>query len=220
MSLHSVPVDLAFSLPLKLGSGLCWTLAYILILRRAWKDRSYGMPLAALGANLGWEFFFSFVMPHRPPQLQVDRVWLLFDLGLLFQTIRFGRSEVKDEILRKWFPGVVAFAVVLGYLMVRAVTLEFDDPEGVYSAFGQNLMMSVLFIAMLVSRGSARGQSIWIAILKMVGTILPSVLFHRTHPDSGLLNLLYLSILVFDAGYCLLLARRLRAEGLQVWGRL
>lgn len=219
MSLQSVPVAAAIALPLKLGSGVCWTLAYLLILRRGWKDKTYGMPLAALGANLGWEFFFSFVMPHRPPQLQVDRVWLLFDLGLLYQTLRFGRGEVKDELLRRWFPGLVAFAVVLGYLMVRALTLEFDDPEGVYSAFGQNLMMSVLFLAMLVSRRSARGQSIWIAILKMVGTILPSLLFHRIHPDSRLLNLLYLSILAFDAGYCLWLARRLRAEGLPVWGR-
>ena len=39
-------------------SSLFWTLAYALILRQGAKDRTFGMPLSALGANLAWEVLF------------------------------------------------------------------------------------------------------------------------------------------------------------------
>ncbi|MEO7971456.1 MAG: hypothetical protein ABI698_09160, partial [bacterium] len=46
-----------------------------------------------------------------------------------------------------------------------------------YSAFLQNLLMSVLFINMLVRRGSREGQSLTIAVGKWLGTLAPTVLF-------------------------------------------
>jgi uncharacterized membrane protein YfcA len=97
---------------------------------------------------------------------------------------------------------------------VLTVTLEFDDFDGVYSAFGQNLMMSILFIAMLRSRGSLRGQSVGIALLKMGGTALASFAFYFYNPDydgSVLLPFLYVAILIFDgiyAGAVIVLRRR------------
>ena len=36
--------------------------------------------------------------------------------------------------------------------------------------FGQNLMMSVLFLWMFFSRDDLRGQSVYIALFKMLGT--------------------------------------------------
>ena len=213
-------VDPTLSLTLKLGSGLLWTTAYLLILRRGWKDRSYGMPLAALGANLAWEFIFSFVLPHKPPQLEVNRVWFLFDLGLLWQTFRHGRTEQQIPWIRKNFLLVLAGTLVLGYLAVYTMTLEFADPHGMYSAFGQNLMMSILFVAMLLRRDDARGQSLWIGLAKMLGTVLPSILFHLKFPDSPLLSFLFVAIFLFDLLYCTLLHAKLRAAGLNPWARL
>lgn len=46
---------------LMLGSGAFWTLTYVLMIRRGFVDRTYGMPLVALGANVSWEFIFSFL---------------------------------------------------------------------------------------------------------------------------------------------------------------
>jgi hypothetical protein len=34
------------------------------------------------------------------------------------------------------------------------ITFEFQDFEGKYAAFSQNLMMSILFVALLVKRGN------------------------------------------------------------------
>ena len=69
------------------------------------------------------------------------------------------------------------------------------------AAFGQNLMMSVLFIAMLLKRKNLSGQSIYIALFKMLGTVLPSILFFLRFPGSVLLNFLYVAIFGFDAIY-------------------
>ncbi len=57
---------------LMLGSGLFWTATYILIIRRSILDRTYGMPLAALCANISWEFIFSFILPSASIQRIVN----------------------------------------------------------------------------------------------------------------------------------------------------
>ncbi len=195
------------------GSGVLWTLAYLLMIRRGFLDRTYGMPLVALCANLSWEFIFTFVYPHDLPQRAVNVVWFSFDLVILLQLFLYGPREFAD-LPRRAFYAVLALALATSFGAVLTVTLEFDDFDGVYSAFGQNLMMSILFIAMLRSRGSLRGQSVGIALLTMGGTALASFAFYFYNPDydgSVLLPFLYVAILIFDgiyAGAVIVLRRR------------
>ena len=201
------------------GSGVLWTLAYLLIIRRGFLDRTYGMPLVALCANLSWEFIFSFVYPHDLPQRAVNVVWFSFDLVILLQLLLYGPREFAS-LPRRAFYAVLALVLATSFGAVLAVTYELGDFDGVYSAFGQNLMMSVLFIAMLRSRGSLRGQSVGIALLKMGGTALASFAFYFHNPDyagSVLLPFLYVSILVFDgiyAGAVIVLSRRKKHNSL------
>ena len=197
------------------GSGVLWTLAYLLMIRRGFLDRTYGMPLVALCANLSWEFIFSFVYPHDLPQRAVNVVWFSFDLVILLQLLLYGPREFAD-LPRRAFYAVLALALAASFGAVLAVTLEFDDLDGVYSAFGQNLMMSVLFIAMLRSRGSLRGQSVGIALLKLGGTALASFAFYFHNPDyagSVLLPFLYVAILIFDGIYAGAVIVRSRWKG-------
>lgn len=185
------------------GSGVLWTLAYILIIRQGFLDRTYGMPLVALCANISWEFIFSFVYPHDLPQRAVNVVWFSFDAVILFQLLRYGPREFPD-LSRRVFYSVFGVALATSFGAVFGITREFDDFDGAYSAFGQNLMMSVLFCAMLYSRESLRGQSPWIALLKMLGTLLASLAFYFFDPEydgSTLLPFLYAAILLFDGIY-------------------
>jgi len=66
------------------------------------------------------------------------------------------------------------------FLMCFAIqysfNVEFADKGPWYSAFLQNLIMSVLYINMFVSRGSTKGQSLSIAISKWIGTLTPTIL--------------------------------------------
>ncbi|MDQ3865098.1 MAG: hypothetical protein M3317_16675 [Actinomycetota bacterium] len=185
------------------GCGVLWTLAYLLIIRQGFLDRTYGMPLAALCANLSWELVFSFVYPHDLPQLAVNVVWFSFDLVILAQLLLHGPREFPG--LPRWlFYAGFALALATAFGAVVAVTLQFDDFDGAYSAFGSNLMMSILFVTMLYSRGSMRGQSVAIAVLKMGGTALASFAFYFFNPDydaSILLPFLYVATLTFDGLY-------------------
>jgi hypothetical protein len=184
-------------------SGVMWTLAYLLIIRQGFLDRTYGMPLAALCANISWEFIFAFVYPHDLPQRAVNVVWFSFDLVILAQLLLYGPREFSALPRRLFYAGF-ALALATAFGAVLTVTLQFDDFDGAYSAFGQNLMMSILFVAMLYSRRSTRGQSVSIAALKMGGTALASFAFYFFNPDydgSVLLPFLYVAILVFDGVY-------------------
>ena len=188
---------------LLVGSGVLWSITYLLIIRRGFLDRTYGMPLVALCANLSWEFIFSFVFPHGPLQRPVNVVWFSLDLIILYQLLRYGAREFA-RLSKKHFYGMVALGFCMAFLAVLFITLEFEDFDGAYSAFGQNLMMSILFLAMLYGRKSLRGQSLSIALTKMGGTALASfafLFFSVSYEESVLLPFFYGSILIFDFIY-------------------
>ena len=175
------------------------------------------MPLTALCANISWEFIFSFIHPHGPPQIYVNYVWLLFDGIIVFQAVKFGVRDFSKSVSVKLFYPYFALILLLTFCAVLFVTREFKDWDGKYAAFGQNLMMSVLFVTMLLKRNSVVGQSLYIALFKMIGTLLPSILFYRLFPKSVLLNFLYVAIFIFDLIYVVLLYGKLKDEGSNPW---
>jgi hypothetical protein len=194
---------------LMLGSGALWTFTYVLMIRRGFLDKTYGMPLVALCTNVSWEFIFSFLYPHGPVQRPVNIVWFSLDLVILFQLLRYGPREFED-LSKRVFYAMFGLALVTSFCSVVSVTYEFDDWDGAYSAFGQNLLMSVLFLIMLRARGSPRGQSVFIALSKMLGTGLASVAFYLYSPlseGSVLLPFLYVAILAFDLMYVFAMVR-------------
>jgi hypothetical protein len=209
-------VSPGLSWSLEIGSGIFWTLVYLLIIRLGFRDKTYAMPITALCANISWEFIFSFMIPHDRPQNYINVVWFVFDLVIVFQTLRFGR--VVFEPRRLFYPAFL-LGLVTSFGVILAITYEFSDWDGKYAAFGQNLMMSVLFIAMLLKRGNASGQSVYIALFKMLGTMLPSILFFLRFPASVLLTFLYVSIFVFDIIYLVMLYAKHRELGINPWTR-
>jgi hypothetical protein len=72
---------------------------------------------------------------------------------------------------------------------------------------------------MLLKRRDVTGQSIYIAFFKLLGTLLPSILFYLRFPASVLLNFLYTSIFIFDAIYLVMLCAKHRELGINPWKR-
>ncbi len=207
---------------LMIAGGIFWSLTYILIIRRGFKDKTYGMPLAALCANISWEFIFSFVHPHSAPQIYINYIWFFLDVFIVLQFLKFGKSEFP-ALSNKQFYIVFLLALATGFGLVLSITYEFNDWQGAYSAFGQNLMMSVLFIVMLFRRENLRGQSIFIAIFKMLGTGLSSLAFYLYAPisqGSVLLPFLFVSIFIYDLIYAGMVYQKYREDGISVWERI
>lgn len=194
---------------LTFASGTFWTLTYLLIIRQGFRDRTYGMPLVALCANLSWEFLFSFVHPHPGIQHWVNLVWFFLDAIIFYQLLRYGTREFPN-LQPLLFYGMVLLVFVSTLTAIELISREFQDPNGVYAAFGQNLMMSGLFIALLLNRNSLRGQSLWIAVSKLLGTAAASVNIHLyadIAQGSVLLPFLSIAIFIYDSIYVALVYR-------------
>jgi hypothetical protein len=199
--------------------GLFWSITYILIIRRGFKDKTYGMPLAALCANISWEGIFSFIYPHSPPQLYINYIWFLIDVLIVTQFLKYGRSEFPS-LSKKKFIAMFLLALTTCFALVFSITREFNDWQGAYAAFGQNLMMSALFILMLFNRNDLRGQSIFIALLKMFGTAISSLAFYLYQPisqGSFILPFLFISIFVYDMIYVILIYQKCQEQNMPVW---
>ena len=167
---------------LTLLSGIAWTLVYIDAIRIGFKDKSYAMPLFALGLNLGWEMLYAYnsLTQGGGPSLQgiINTAWALFDLGIVYTYFRYGRRYWPKAFSSSAFVGwsvlvfITSFALQLGFFYEYGGHLAAR-----YSAFLQNLLMSVLFIGMFVARGGREGQTKLIAIAKWLGTLAPTILF-------------------------------------------
>ena len=191
--------------------GIFWILTYIFIISKGYKDKTYGMPLLALCANIAWEFIFSFLLPHSPPQLYINYLWFALDVVIVFQFFKYSKNEFPTlSSLTLCFVFGISVATAFSIILTGGIFL--GDVNGVYAAFGQNLLMSVLFVVMFFKRGNTlRGQSIFIAIFKMLGTGLTSIhfyLFETVSQSSFMLPFLFVSIFFFDLFYTVLIVKQ------------
>ncbi len=213
-----------FTTFIEIGGGICWTLVYLLIIKHGFQEKTYGMPLWALAANISWEFIFAFVLlTHSNVQHIVDIVWFLFDTVIVFQFLRYGRSHFEGTILAKYFYPMFLLVLVVSFGAVYTMTLQLETLphlDGRYAAFSQNLVMSILFVSMLINRINLNGQSIYIVLFKMIGTLLPSILYYRLYPANVYLDFLYVAILVFDLLYVALIYVKARELKINSWTRL
>jgi hypothetical protein len=173
-------------------SGLCWTIVYLDGIRVGFRDKSYAIPFYALALNFAWELLYTyhgFRINGVDAQNIFSAAWLTFDIGILYTYFRFGRKYFGGRSFNppaiptrrdthKWFIGWSVLGLLTAFAVQYAVIREFGVPKGAaYSAFPQNLIMSILFIVMLARRGSREGQTILIAVSKWIGTLAPTILF-------------------------------------------
>lgn len=206
---------------MSIASGACWIVAYALIIRRGYLDRSYGMPIVAVCVNISWEFIFTFLIPHEMPQSYINAGWLLLDLFILGQLLTFWRSDFPKLDNVVFYPFTVS-ALLASFGLIYTMAVQFDNC-GAYSAFGQNFLMSILFMIMLFQRNSLVGQSVYIALVKLAGTALASLsafLFVPLARQSAVLQYLFFAILLFDLSYVAAVCYVGHKARIPVWRRL
>lgn len=189
-------------------SGIAWTLVYIFIIIKSFKDKRCGMPLFALAYNLSWEFVYSFLLSGDwNIQRIINLVWLAFDVVILIAYFKYEKKPFEKEYSSGFLPWTT-ITFITAFIIILAAKGEFSGYLGAqYSAFLQNLMMSVLFIQMFMKRKSKAGQSLIIAYGKMIGTLAPTILVFLAK-GSMLLQTIGLVIFIFDAIYIYLLTTK------------
>ena len=123
--------------------------------------------------------------------------------------LRYSRRELQAFVSRPTFVGWSILIFSTAYIVQWLFVIEFGWADArKYAAFLQNLLMSILFIAIFVARRGLRGQSIVIAVAKWIGTLAPTIAFGAL---AGSMFIFGLGILcsVFDLAYL----------GLLIWAR-
>src|ERR1700739_4159251 len=153
-------------------TGLSWTVAYLLIIARARRDKIYGMPVVALCGNLSWEIINSFI--ERP--LGIVRpfpiIWLSIDAVIAWQTAKYGPAQfprLSKRVYYGFFGLILSFAFVATLQLNKVFADYYRDHWGLYTAFGANVLMAALFLSMFYNRASMAGQSAPIAVCMLLG---------------------------------------------------
>jgi hypothetical protein len=165
---------------LDLVSGLAWTIVYFDCIRVGLRQGTYAIPAAALALNFSWETIYAIhgLTARFQAQTVVDVVWGLADLMIVYTFLRFGRREFAGQLTPVTFGVGAAGLFAVAFALQGLFAVQFGwDLSGPYSAFLQNVLMSGLFIAMLLSRGGDRGQTPLIATMKWLGTLAPTIEF-------------------------------------------
>lgn len=181
---------------LTLISGIAWTTVYLCCIRIGFKEKTYCMPLFALGLNFAWEVLYSLDgMADFSVQTAVNIIWCLCDAAIVVTFFKFGKAEAPARVQKHFtLYGIAVFAGCA--LFQIAFYLQFHGiPAAQYSAFLQNAIMSVLFVSMLYRRNSTKGQSMVIAVAKWLGTLAPTILM-------GILQDFNIYIVLFGAICC------------------
>lgn len=206
-------------------SGICWTIVYFESVRLGFKYKTYAMPFWALTLNFAWETVHS-IWGYREEGMTIqvifNAVWCLLDIGILYTYFKFGQKYFPEFLTKKIFIIWSILALVVSYLLQYFFVAEFGLVKGgSYSAFLQNLIMSILFIVMFFQRRGNEGQNLTIAINKFFGTVAPTILVGIIGLEAfGRPNLFILvtgiTIAIFDLIYIgLLLINRQNKNWLQ-----
>ena len=172
---------------LTLVSGIGWCIVYEECIRLGLRDKTCSMPFFALALNFAWEviyfvgdYFFAFhgeFAGFPPIQILANGIWACLDVVILYTWFKYGKQSWPQSMDKKWFTPWSISAVVISFVIQLTFLVEFGGfYAAIYSAYLQNVVMSILFLTTMVKNGNTRGQSMLLAVAKWLGTLAPALL--------------------------------------------
>ena len=196
-------------------TGIAWTFVYLNAVWIGIRQKTYAMPVVALALNFAWELTYAVYDTNTAilnPTMDntswalVEIAWAIADIAIVYTFLKFGRVDfpfLTKSVFITWFIGM--FGICLAWQLLFVV--EFGARTAVtYSAFLQTLLMSGLFIGMFYARRGPRGQSLTIAVGKLVGTLAATILYGVIEFSSFILGLGVMCF-ILDLLYVGLIAR-------------
>ena len=195
-------------------SAVAWTIVYIESIRVGFRDKTYCMPLWALGLNICWEVIYAFNGIANPSvQAVANAVWAVCDALIVVTYFKFGKDKLPEKLRDKFIPySVLAFASCLVLQLSFFLYCDSYVEAAQFSAYAQNVAMSILFIVMLYKRGSSEGQTMMIAVAKWIGTLAPTIQQGLVQSFNIYVLLTGLLCSVWDIIYIVLLKRQIEKE--------
>ncbi|KAH8159618.1 hypothetical protein CIB48_g8626 [Xylaria polymorpha] len=95
-----------------------WTISFILYVRQAFRDQSYGIPIASVCANFAFDFLFGVVIRSSIAQVVCFVPWLIIDVGIVYSVVKFGPKVWKDSPLVARNFGWIIFTGILSSILM------------------------------------------------------------------------------------------------------
>jgi hypothetical protein len=197
---------------------ICWMITYFESARLGFKYKTYAFPLWCVGLNVTWEFLSAVYAIRENQPIHVaagSALCLILDILILVTYIKYGLKYWPQNLSSRFFYPHLGLVLIICMAFQYGMIKLFGLTDGIaYSGFLQNLVMSVLFIYMLVSRNGPEGQNMLIAVSKFIGTAVPTMIVGVIGIPAGSPNLLIryvgLSIIILDVIYILGLYNAMR----------
>lgn len=157
------------------------------------------------------------------------------------QCLIYGSKDFQAEFIKKKFYILFFSIAFISFVLLLNLVREFTDTRGVYSGFGINFLMSILYITMLIRRDDILGQSVYIAIFKWIGSlcaflsllfplslesintklsiqvIIARIISEQAYPLTNLIKYLYLFTFIIDFIYIILVYQKYQDKSINPW---
>lgn len=228
--------------------ALFWLPAYILIARRGFIEKTYGMPIIAMLGNWPWEWIYGLNLdsacpivwatcPQRALQL-ANFASMFLDAFIVYTVVKYGRDKFSNLFIRKYYYQILVFGLIASFAIQYTFVTEVGFPNihhlqvngqvplflagdegGSYSAYILTFVMGILFITMLTDRNSLEGQSFIIAMLMMLGNVAAYIFILILNEQTAFLNVLFYLTLFVNIIYAVLTYRKSIDLGINPWTR-
>ncbi|KAF2686821.1 phospholipase D/nuclease [Lentithecium fluviatile CBS 122367] len=172
--------------------GILYTITYYLMTRQAQRDRTYAMPLLPLAFNFAWEATFLFYVSEEVHEKVIFTLWILIDIGLVHDVIRYGANEWTHApviaknlgkilaVMVAWW-GWALFAVCRWWItndVGRKVGIVYQGVEGpdvvelgFWTALVAQVVLSFASLAQILVRRNTGGTSYTIWTCRVLGSL-------------------------------------------------
>ena len=177
-------------------AGLGWLFAYIDLIRLGFKQKTYGMPIAALALNIVWEGLYAYMYWAHDGMFYggymmacVNTAWFIADCLILYTHIKWGKKDFEKvadgRLFWPWFAVVMIMAVVVEITWLQAYGVRANG----CTAIGKMLGTIGAWLAIAVYPSLQDPLNIWCGVM----------------------------CTMFDLIYCVLLYKAFKAEGKNPW---
>jgi hypothetical protein len=194
------------------AGAICWIAAYAFIIKDIYKNKYVGIPVGVVGADIAWEFLWTFVFKHNMGfLLQLGYyAWFVLDLIIVWNTFRYGYKQVHTD-MQKYFKLLFGFSI-FAWLVVLYFFIEngYDNAIGANSAFIIQLVISFTYLMLLLRIDKFRGKlNVSISWLRMFGSLLIGVMCIMHWPQNTWITSMVVIFMMIDIFFLVLMYRKL-----------
>lgn len=190
---------------------LFWVVAYGVLVWEIRKKKFVEMPAYIAGANIGWEFVWSFIYHPDTGLLYALSYQAAFflDCYIFYSVLRYGTKQPMNEESRKHFTLFSLVNFVFWILFSYTFRAEgYDTSIGANSGYIINVILSLQCIFLLFQTRDTSRFSMLLAWCRTLGTGLITVSMFIFYPESNFIKLLGVSCFLLDSTYIYVLWKR------------